>query len=183
MGSKGSKPVVETARQTLARRGQFASPVPLSNAPAVINPTTNAVARSDIGPPIAREVQVKSEENVHIELDQSVVKEISKWSVVDSKTSKGIINDDGSAVMIRLNEEKKLKDNKGNLPKQFLGKLTEEQLISVLSQSRDNTHTGDDLAVKYGIKIESYNQLIAATTIPRITNEQDEGAHEFLVAK
>ena len=180
MGSKGSKPVVETARQTLARRA--ATPM---HAPAVMNPP-GAYAPSDVGPPLAREIQAKSvsiDEKEHVELDQSVIREISKWSVV-SKTSKSVVNSDGSAVMTRLNEEKTLKDNKGNLPKQFLGKLTEEQLISLLSQSRENALIGNDLAQNYGIHVESFNKLIASTKIPKIENEHDEeGSNEFLVAK
>jgi len=183
MGSKGSKPAMETARQTLARRA-----VKPAYAPPVAAPPTasNAAATSDIGPPLAREMQVNFESRVekeHVELDQSVVKEIAKWSVV-SKTTKTTVAGDGSAVLTRLQEEKSLKDNTGNLPRQLFGKLTEEQLLSLLSKSRENTRPGNDLAEEYGIKLESYNQLIASTKIPRIENEDDEeGANEFLVAK
>lgn len=181
MGSKGSKPVVETARQTLARRA--AAPM---NMPAVTHPS-GAYATSDVAPPLARIIQqaksVSIDEKEQVELDQSVVKEISKWSVTTT-TSKSVLKSDDSAVMTRLNEEKTLKDDKGNLPKQFLGKLTEEQLIGLLSKSRANASIGNDLAQNYEINIESYNQLIASTKIPRIENEQDEeGSNEFLVAK
>ena len=159
-GSKSAGPVKESARAVLARQAPKVAP------PA---PTAAADATAAAAPVLAKR-QHKAEDF----MDPGILKEMSSWggairSEVDQKTlelRQGAAAQ-GMATVIRFNEEKQQMDRFGRAPKTVLGKLTEEQIVSLFASSKAGI-ASDALSKEFGVEKATIDVILKTARAPTI---------------
>lgn len=112
-------------------------------------------------------------------MDASILNEMKSWPAVRSGVDEAALklrtSNDTMATMVRFREEARLQDRFGQQPKKVVGKLTEEQLVSIFVRARENKAWSTDeeakVAHEFSLSVESVRGMLATALAPKLVSK------------
>lgn len=112
-------------------------------------------------------------------MDASILNEMKSWPAVRSGVDEAALklrtSNDTMATMVRFREEARLQDRFGQQPKKVVGKLTEEQLVSIFVRARENKVWSTDeeakVAHEFSLSVESVRGMLATALAPKLVSK------------
>ena len=180
MGASASKAAGEatlTAREVIARRKvaadvQLAERAVKSNAafPKVTNPTNiDLFIKPDGG-------KVGKEEQYDMPIAQLILSQIEKWAFVRVTTASGkaMTRKEDMAKWARIQEEKAMDEKFGKSVHKVDNRVSEKQLVEMLTRLRDlKGYSADEASKDYGLSKDIVQMLVRTASLPEAQVDED----------